>query len=126
MKVSRHSGNTAAQELTTGTHHATIIECEETESKKGNAMLKLKLEVGKVKKWMYYYVVVSSYRMNDFLDAMGVGSEEIDTEDFIGRTCMAEVIIEEWNGKDQLKIDVLTTTGEGAPLEGDDDDSIPF
>lgn len=126
MKVSRHSGETARAELTTGTHHATILECEETESKKGNAMLKLKLEVGKVKKWMYYYVVVSSYRMNDFLDAMCVGSEEIETEDFIGRTCMADVVTEEWQGKEQLKIEVLTTTGEGAPLEGDDDDSIPF
>ena len=125
MKVSRHSGNTAAQELTTGTHHATILECEETESKKGNAMLKLKLEVGKVKKWMYYYVVVSSYRMNDFLDAMSVGDEEIDTEDFIGRTCMAEVIIEEWNGKDQLKIDVLTKQDDAPAYEGNDDD-IPF
>lgn len=126
MKVSRHSGETAREELTTGTHHATILECEETESKKGNAMLKLKLEVGKVKKWMYYYVVVSSYRMNDFLDAMGVGDEEIETEDFIGRTCMADVILEEWNGKDQLKIDVLIKLESGAPLEGDDDDSIPF
>jgi hypothetical protein len=125
MKVSRHSGNTAAQELTTGTHQATIIQCEETESKKGNAMLKLKLEVGKVKKWMYYYVVVSSYRMNDFLDAMGVGSEEIDTEDFIGRTCMADVIMEEWNGKDQLKIDVLTKQDDAPAYEGNDDD-IPF
>tara|TARA_R110000751_G_scaffold157283_2_gene262760 strand:+ start:93 stop:473 length:381 start_codon:yes stop_codon:yes gene_type:complete len=126
MKITRHSGKTARAELTTGTHHATIIECEETESKKGNSMLKLKLEVGRVKKWMFYYVVVASYRMNDFLDAMNFDGEEIDSEDFIGKSCMAEVITEEWNGSEQLKIDVLTTTGEGAPLEGDDDDSIPF
>ena len=119
MKLSKLSEN-KREELMPGIHRAEVLSVEETESRAGKPMLIVKLEVGEAKKWINHYVPLGvAFRVNELIDALGE-----DTEDMEGEFVEVDVISEEYNGRESLKIKSLRRQA-GAINEGDDDE-IPF
>ena len=119
MKLNRQAAK-ERQELQPGTHRATVISVEETQSKAGNDMVVVKFEVGEAKKWLTHYVPLSvSFRVNELIDALGEDTDLMD-----GRICEVDIVDEEYNGRSSLKVKSLRRL-EGLVNEEADDD-IPF
>ena len=119
MKLSKQAAE-ERQELTAGTHRAEVLSVEETESRAGKAMLVVKLEVGEAKKWLNHYVPLGvAFRVNELIDCLGEETTEME-----GKFVEVDIVDEEYNGRNSLKVKSLRRL-EGLVNEEADDD-IPF
>lgn len=99
-----------------GTYTVRVAEAIEDTSKSGNDMLKLKLRIvlnnGHDGPALFDYLVLSegaSWKIDQFLAAMGKHpgegrAVELDPDIMIGWECDAELVVDEYNGKQSNKV----------------------
>ena len=53
------------------------------------------------------------------------GTVDFDTDDYLGRSCYAKIIVSEWKGKDRNEVDDWYTPEEGAEQAPPPEQSAP-
>ncbi len=105
-----------------GDYLVTVVEATETFSKAGDEMIKLKLEVEGHRVHLFDYLVAtesSFWKIDTFRKAIGErvveGQEvEMNASDLEGRQGYARLKVEEYQGKQNNKVDIWLTDGKPA------------
>ena len=115
-----------------GQHVVKLIEIEETESQAGNDMLNATFQVVKGASTgakLYDNFVLTEkalWKLQSFLVAVGMkadGKIVLDLDKLIGKTCIVEVVHEEYEGKTRARIqEFLKLSAKKADEDEDDED----
>jgi hypothetical protein len=130
-----------------GDHQVEVVDAIESLSRSGHEMIELKLKTS-AGSYLYDFLVfipTAFWKIDSFRAATGevVTPEddvEITPDDLIGRTGVARLIVEDYNGKQRNKVAAWLTPKPGTPLptpakvkpatqpqpETSEDDEIPF
>ena len=126
MKYVSQNADNLPRFVPNGDYLVTVIEASETFSKAGDEMIKLKLEVEEHGVRLYDYLVAtesSFWKIVTFRKAIGeavVEGEEVElsASDLEGRQGYARLMVEEYQGKKNNKVEMwLTDRAPKAPLK---------
>ena len=126
MKYVSQNADNLPRFVPNGDYLVTVIEASETFSKAGDEMIKLKLEVEEHGVRLYDYLVAtesSFWKIDTFRKAIGeavVEGEEVElsASDLEGRQGYARLMVEEYQGKKNNKVEMwLTDRAPKAPLK---------
>ena len=126
MKYVSQNAENLPRFVPNGDYLVTVIEASETFSKAGDEMIKLKLEVEEHGVRLYDYLVAtesSFWKIDTFRKAIGeavVEGEEVElsASDLEGRQGYARLMVEEYQGKKNNKVEMwLTDRAPKAPLK---------
>ena len=126
MKYVSQNADNLPRFVPNGDYLVTVIEASETFSKAGDEMIKLKLEVEEHGVRLYDYLVAtesSFWKIDTFRKAIGeavVEGEEVElsARDLEGRQGYARLMVEEYQGKKNNKVEMwLTDRAPKAPLK---------
>ncbi len=126
MKYVSQNADNLPRFVPNGDYLVTVIEASETFSKAGDEMIKLKLEVEEHGVRLYDYLVAtesSFWKIDTFRKAVGetvVEGEEVElsASDLEGRQGYARLMVEEYQGKKNNKVEMwLTDRTPKAPLK---------
>ena len=126
MKYVSQNADNLPRFVPNGDYLVTVIEASETFSKAGDEMIKLKLEVEEHGVRLYDYLVAtesSFWKIDTFRKAIGeavVEGEEVElsASDLEGRQGYARLMVEEYQGKKNNKVEMwLTDRAPKTPLK---------
>jgi len=139
-QTAEESASAERRPLRAGIYDAEVLEVEETRSKAGNDMLKLKLGVFRPQggqDWVYDYITDTSYRLGQLMSACGLSEQyqkgEVHPDEFEGKCFKVTLKIDPARGEYSERNSVgrygLATPKPAAPnKEADEEegDEIPF
>ena len=126
MKYVSQNADNLPRFVPNGDYLVTVIEASETFSKAGDEMIKLKLEVEEHGVRLYDYLVAtesSFWKIDTFRKAIGeavVEGEEVElsASDLEGRQGYARLMVEEYQGKKNNKVEMwLTDRAPKSPVK---------
>ena len=124
-----------------GDHEVEVVDATDATSRSNHEMIELKLRTSEGS-YLYDFLVFTPsafWKIDAFRAATGETvipeqDVEIDADDLVGRTGLARLVVEEYNGRKRNKVAAWIQPATKAPAakqasattDPDDDDDIPF
>jgi len=118
--------------LPAGKYRVKVLEVEDGYSKAGDPKLNMKLAVvDQSDRWVYHTLTfipkgqpghgIAVHSLKCFGFSIDKSRVNFDSDDIVGKEAMADLIIEEYNGKRSNKVKVFEYIPEAKPLDPDEE-----